>query len=162
MGGSGIPLTKNFEGQQICPKRRRFICWLRLRLCGIFAVLVHVIFFMDRSTNDSLEEQRINLDAMMAKRVPILLEFGKGWCRPCKYMKPILEDMAKEYGDKAIVATVDMDANYDLVRGFGVRVMPTQVFLHPEGKEFFRNEGVAHRLGSASVRTAGFSEGRGR
>ena len=116
-----------------------------LAVVGIFTVLVCVIFFMDRSTNASLEGQRIDLDAMMAKRMPILLEFGKGWCRPCKYMKPILEDMAKEYGEKAIVATVDMDANYDLVRGFGVRVMPTQVFLQPDGKEFFRNEGVLER-----------------
>ncbi len=116
-----------------------------LAVVGIFAVLVYVIFFMDRSTNASLEEERINLDAMIAKRVPILLEFGKGWCRPCKHMKPILEDMAKEYGERAIVATVDMDANYHLVRGFGVRVMPTQVFLQPDGREFFRNEGVLER-----------------
>ena len=116
-----------------------------LTVVGIFAVLVYVIFFMDRSTNALLEEQRIDLQSMMAKRVPILLEFGKGWCRPCKYMKPILEDMAKDYGEKAIVATVDMDANSDLVRSFGVRVMPTQVFLWPDGKEFFRNEGVLER-----------------
>jgi thioredoxin 1 len=112
---------------------------------GIFAVLVYVIFFMDRSTSASLEEQRIDLQSMMARRVPILLEFGKGWCRPCKYMKPILDDMAKYYGEKAIVATVDMDANSDLVRSFRVRLMPTQIFLWPDGKEFFRNEGVLER-----------------
>jgi thioredoxin 1 len=126
-------------------KTKKIHLLVTFTVVGIFALLVYVIFFMERSTRDSLEGQRINLDAMMAKRVPILLEFGKGWCRPCKYMKPILEDMAKEYGDKAIVATVDMDANYDLVRGFGVRVMPTQVFLRPDGKEFFRNEGVLER-----------------
>ncbi len=53
--------------------------------------------------------------------------------------------MAKECGEKAIVAAVDMDANYDLVRDFRVRLMPTQVFLWPDGKEFFRNEGVLER-----------------
>lgn len=116
-----------------------------LAVVGAFAVLVYVIFFVQRSTSESLEEQRIDLQSMLARRVPILLEFGKGWCRPCKYMKPILEDMAKEYREKAIVATVDMDANYDLVRRFGVRVMPTQVFLRPDGREFFRNEGVLER-----------------
>lgn len=116
-----------------------------LALVSVFAVLVYVIFFMERSSTVSSEDLRIDLQSMTAKRVPILLEFGKGWCQPCKYMKPILEDMAKEYGEKAIVATVDMDANYDLVRRFGVRVMPTQVFLRPDGKEFFRNEGVLER-----------------
>jgi len=116
-----------------------------LTVVGVFAVLVYVIFFMERSNSGLPQEQRIDLQSMMAKRVPILLEFGKGWCRPCKYMKPILEDMAKEYGEKSIVAAVDMDANADLVRSFRVRVMPTQIFLWPDGREFFRNEGVLER-----------------
>ena len=89
-----------------------------LAVVGVFAALVYVIFFMEKSTSALSQEQRIDLQSMMAKRVPILLEFGKGWCRPCKYMKPILEDMAKVYGEKAIVAAVDMDANSDLVAKF--------------------------------------------
>ncbi len=60
-------------------------------------------------------------------------------------MKPILEDMGAAYQGKAIVMTVDMDANKDLVRNFRVRMMPTQVFLAPDGKEFFRNEGTLER-----------------
>jgi thioredoxin-like negative regulator of GroEL len=89
--------------------------------------------------------ERINLQALMAKRVPVLLEFGRGWCIPCKYMKPILKDMEKAYAGKAVVTTVDMDANTDLVRAFRIRMMPTQVFLTPDGKEFFRNEGTLER-----------------
>jgi len=90
-------------------------------------------------------EPKINLQALMAKRVPVLLEFGRGWCVPCKYMKPILDDMARAYAGKAIVTTVDMDANKDLVRDYRIRMMPTQVFLTPDGKEFFRNEGTLER-----------------
>ncbi len=90
-------------------------------------------------------DPKINLQALMAKRVPVLLEFGRGWCIPCKYMKPILEDMSKAYAGRAIVMTVDMDANKDLVRDFRIRMMPTQVFLMPDGKEFFRNEGTLER-----------------
>jgi thioredoxin 1 len=93
----------------------------------------------------SAAEQRINMQALMAQRVPVLLEFGRGWCIPCKYMKPILEDMTRLYAGKAIVTTVDMDANKDLVRDFRIRMMPTQVFLGPDGKEFFRNEGTLER-----------------
>jgi hypothetical protein len=46
---------------------------------------------------------------------------------------------------------VDMDANKDLVRDFRVRMMPTQVFLTPDGKEFFRNEGTLEREQIAQV-----------
>lgn len=96
-------------------------------------------------------EGRINLQALMAQRAPVLLEFGRGWCKPCKYMKPILDDMARMYAGRAIVTTVEMDANADLVRSFGIRMMPTQVFLTPDGKEFFRNEGTLEREQIAQV-----------
>ncbi len=89
--------------------------------------------------------KRIDLRALQAQGIPVLLEFGRGWCKPCKYMKPILMDMAKAYQGKALITTVDMDANADLVRAFRIRLMPTQVFLTPDGKEFFRNEGVFER-----------------
>ena len=90
-------------------------------------------------------EGKIDLKALYAKQVPILLEFGRGWCIPCKYMKPILVETGAAYQGKAIVTTVDMDANKDLVRDFRIRMMPTQVFLAPDGKEFFRHEGVMER-----------------
>ncbi len=90
-------------------------------------------------------EPKIDLQALLAKRVPILLEFGRGWCKPCKYMKPILDDMAKAYSGRALVMTVDMDVNADLVRQFGIRMMPTQVFMSPDGKVYKRNEGVLER-----------------
>ena len=61
---------------------------------------------------------RVNLQAVLAKGAPVLLEFGRGWCKPCKYMKPILNDMARMYAGRAVVTTVDMDANTDLVRSF--------------------------------------------
>jgi thioredoxin 1 len=90
-------------------------------------------------------DPKINLQALMAKRVPVLLEFGRGWCIPCKYMKPILDDMSTAYAGKAIVMTVDMDANKDLVRNFKVRMMPTQIFLMPDGKEFLETKGPRAR-----------------
>lgn len=96
-------------------------------------------------------EPKINLPALLSKKMPILLEFGRGWCIPCKYMKPILDDMSQAYAGKAIVMTVDMDVNKDLVRDFRIRMMPTQVFLTPDGKEFFRNEGTIEREGIQQV-----------
>lgn len=95
--------------------------------------------------SDAIAAGKIDLKALAAKRMPILLEFGRGWCIPCKYMKPILKDMEKAYTGKAIITTVDMDANKGLVRAFGIRMMPTQVFLSPDGKEFHRNEGTLER-----------------
>ncbi len=114
----------------------------RINLLVIFTLIFGALGFW---SNADAQEKQINLQALFAKRVPIMLEFGRGWCIPCKYMKPILQDMAKTYAGKAIVTTVDMDANKALVRDFKIRMMPTQVFLTPDGKEFFRNEGTLER-----------------
>jgi thioredoxin len=118
---------------------------LVILVCGL------VIGVVGNLCNGYAADPKINLQALMAKRVPVLLEFGRGWCIPCKYMKPILHDMSKTYAGKAIVMTVDMDANKDLVRSFRIRMMPTQVFLMPDGKEFFRNEGTIEREQIAQV-----------
>ena len=121
------------------------------RTCLFLSILVLLSFMTLGFVKDASAEGRINLQALMSKRIPVLLEFGRGWCIPCKYMKPILKDMAKMYAGRAIVTTVDMDANKDLVRSFKIRMMPTQVFLMPDGKEFFRNEGTLERQQIAQV-----------
>ncbi len=112
---------------------------------GLVAVLV------SGSWSGVAAEGKINIQALLSKQVPVLLEFGRGWCIPCKYMKPILEDMSKAYTGRAIVTTVDMDANKELVKTFKIRMMPTQVFLLPDGKEFFRNEGTLEREQIAQI-----------
>jgi thioredoxin 1 len=122
-------------------RKTKYLITIFALILGISGLLPHL----------AVSEGKINLQALMAKQVPILLEFGRGWCKPCKYMKPILEDMAKTYAGKAIVTTVDMDANKDLVQAFKIRLMPTQVFLTPDGKEFFRNEGTLEREQIAQV-----------
>jgi len=112
---------------------------------SLFAISALIIGVSGLISQTSAADPKINLQALLSKRAPILLEFGRGWCIPCKYMKPILEEMSKAYSGKAIVMTVDMDANKNLVRDFRIRMMPTQVFLSPDGKEFFRNEGTLER-----------------
>jgi thioredoxin 1 len=107
--------------------------------CGL------ILAFFGGVCSSDAAEPRIDLASLAAKRMPVLLEFGRGWCIPCKYMKPILEDMSRAYSGRAMVTTVDMDANKKLVKDFGIRMMPTQVFLTADGKEFFRNEGTLER-----------------
>jgi len=124
-----------------------------MRRFNLTIILAIFVGLFGLSSHAYAQDAKINLQALLSKRVPILLEFGRGWCIPCKYMKPILEDMGKVYSGKAIVTTVDMDANKDLVRDFRIRMMPTQVFLTPDGKEFFRNEGTLERENIAQVFT---------
>lgn len=61
----------------------------------------------------------------------VILDFYADWCGPCKILSPVLDQISEEYLDKVRVIKVDVD-NDDLkplVASYGVRGIPTMVFL---------------------------------
>ncbi len=64
---------------------------------------------------------------------PVLVDFWAEWCGPCKMVGPILEDLAKEYGDRLTIAKVDIDSNPMSPNTYGVRGIPTMI-LFKDGK----------------------------
>ncbi|QJD82628.1 thioredoxin family protein [Cohnella herbarum] len=59
-----------------------------------------------------------------------LVDFGATWCPPCKVLKPILDELGNEYGDKLTVLEVDCDESPDAASEFGVMSMPTVIAFH--------------------------------
>ncbi len=57
-------------------------------------------------------------------------------------MKPILEELAREYEGKVNVLIVDVDDYAALTRQHGIMVIPTQIFLGKDGKEVSRHVGL--------------------
>lgn len=60
---------------------------------------------------------------------PVLLGFWAEWCGPCKMIAPILDDVAKEYGDKLQIAKINVDDNTATPAKFGVRGIPTLILF---------------------------------
>ncbi len=72
---------------------------------------------------------------------PTVLDLGAGTCIPCKMMKPIFEELEKEYKGRANIILLEISDHRDLARKYGVRVMPTQIFIDTEGNVYWRHEG---------------------
>jgi thioredoxin 1 len=66
---------------------------------------------------------------------PVFVDFYAEWCGPCKLAGPIVDKLAVEYGDKAIIAKVDVDDNNELARQFGVMSIPTTIIFQKAGEE---------------------------
>ena len=70
-----------------------------------------------------------------------VVDFWATWCGPCRMLAPVIEKLGEEYGEKVLIAKVDVDAEPELARRFGIMSIPTVVFLK-NGKEFHRSVGV--------------------
>ncbi|HHV40973.1 MAG: thioredoxin [Bacteroidales bacterium] len=65
---------------------------------------------------------------------PAIVDFHATWCAPCKMLAPVLDEIAKEYKDKIYVYKVDVDKQGELAAIFGVRSVPTILWIPMDDK----------------------------
>ena len=58
-----------------------------------------------------------------------MVDFWAAWCGPCRMVGPIIDEISQDYDGKAVVGKVDVDANQEFAAKYGVRNIPTVLFL---------------------------------
>lgn len=71
------------------------------------------------------------------------VELGSVNCIPCKQMQPVMKAIEEKYGEQVKVIFYDVwkDDQKKYAQKYGIKLIPTQVFLDANGKEFHRHEG---------------------
>ena len=59
----------------------------------------------------------------------MVLDFWAEWCGPCRMVTPIIDELSNEYEGRVIVGKMDVDNNDEVVSQFGIRNIPTVLFL---------------------------------
>ena len=60
---------------------------------------------------------------------PALVDFWAAWCAPCRAIAPIVAEIADEYGDRVVVAKLDVDSSRDTAVKYGIQSIPTLLFF---------------------------------
>ena len=74
-------------------------------------------------TEENFESLAINSDKL------VMVDFWAEWCGPCRMVGPHVDELAKEYDGKAVVGKVNVDLQGGIAARFGVRNIPTIIFL---------------------------------
>jgi thioredoxin 1 len=75
---------------------------------------------------------------------PVLVDFYATWCGPCKTMSPILQDFAKQMGDRVRVLKIDVDKNQAVANKYKVQSIPTLI-IFKNGEIKWRQTGVIQK-----------------
>ena len=65
---------------------------------------------------------------------PCIIDFYADWCGPCKMVAPVLEELAKDFDGKIDVFKVNTEEEQELASAFGIRSIPSFLFVPSEGK----------------------------
>lgn len=66
---------------------------------------------------------------ILEKKTTALITFTAEWCRPCLLQKPVIQQLAGKYSNRALVETIDVDVHAELADRYGARTLPTTILF---------------------------------
>jgi len=117
-----------------------------LRLAAVVVIIgLAITTYVLRPAADAAGPDGEKTETAIDQALPRLLDLGADKCIPCKMMAPILEELKVEYTEVFSVEFIDVWKNPDAAKPYKLKVIPTQIFFSPDGKELFRHEGFFGR-----------------
>lgn len=82
-----------------------------------------------------------NFKNIINSNTPVLVDFHAVWCGPCRTQGPIIDELAKEVGNKARIIKIDIDKNQQIANQYQIRSVPT-IALFKNGVLLWKESGV--------------------
>ena len=117
----------------------------KIIILTVLVVAIAAVFVLKQRNANQADSENVPVEISVAsvkeQALPTLIDLGADKCIPCKMMAPILEDLEENYAGQMNVIFYDVWKNKEPAQQYGIRSIPTQIFLSPDGEELFRHEG---------------------
>lgn len=70
-----------------------------------------------------------NFNEVVAEGLPVVLDFSAAWCGPCQKVGPIIDELSAQFDGQVNIGKCDVDENDELPAKYGVRNIPTILFI---------------------------------
>jgi thioredoxin 1 len=111
------------------------------RVAGIFLLTVFFITCGQTKHPGSNQEASLKSGEQNTEAKVTFVELGSVKCIPCRQMQPVMKSVEEKYKGQVKVVFHDVWKDKALAQKYGIQLIPTQIFLDENGKEFFRHEG---------------------
>ncbi|MFA5103858.1 MAG: thioredoxin family protein [Candidatus Margulisiibacteriota bacterium] len=113
-----------------------------MKICKVLLTALFIALFV--ISGDKVTAANTNKPAGLKSNIKVtFLEIGSVNCTPCRMMRPVMKEIEEKYRGKVTVVFYDVSGTMGsmVARQYGVSMIPTQVFLDDQRKEFFRHTG---------------------
>jgi thioredoxin 1 len=118
------------ETRQLAWRNSRIHCAPALPSC--FPIPHPLFLFIMSESIKHVSDASFDADVLKSD-IPVLVDYWAAWCGPCKMIAPLLDEAAKQYEGRVIIAKVNVDDNPETAAKFGIRGIPT-LMLFKDGK----------------------------
>jgi thioredoxin 1 len=80
-------------------------------------------------TTATFIQDEAEFNSLLASEPLMVVDCTATWCGPCKLISPLIDQLAEEYGDRAKVYKLDIDANKPIAKQFGLKSIPAVMFF---------------------------------
>ncbi len=112
-----------------------------LKMRKLFSIII-VSLLVTANYNAQIKKDKA-ANQKQTKPTVTFIELGSVNCIPCKMMQPVMKNIEKKYGSQVKVIFYDVwtEEQKPYAEKYGIKLIPTQIFLDKNGKEFQRHEG---------------------